>query len=165
SLPPYGAANYCVNASIQFYDPALHPLGHNIRLTQHTWDPQLNAPHTGSATGERTFIGDYFGNTTGPSATGTLDYSTFVSTYDDGTNPAHYQQQIVATVAVPCPPGGPLTTRAAPRPGSQNLPAQGSSTQRVSGRSPAPARPASSACPPTPRLVKFGLPLSKSPAS
>lgn len=101
SLPPYGAANYCVNASIQFYDPALHPLGHNIRLTQHTWDPQLNAPHTGSATGERTFIGDYFGNTTGPSATGTLDYSTFVSTYDDGTNPAHYQQQIVATVAVP----------------------------------------------------------------
>ena len=101
SLPPYGAANYCVNASIQFYDPALHPLGHNIRLTQHTWDPQLNAPHTGSATGERTFIGDYFGNTTGPSATGTLDYSTFVSTYDDGTNPAHYQQQLVATVAVP----------------------------------------------------------------
>ena len=101
SLPPYGATNYCVNASIQFYDPALHPLGHNIRLTQHTWDPQLNAPHTGSATGERTFIGDYFGNTTGPSATGTLDYSTFVSTYDDGTNPAHYQQQIVATVAVP----------------------------------------------------------------
>ena len=101
SLPPYGAANYCVNASIQFYDPALHPLGHNIRLTQHTWDPQLNAPHTGSATGERTFIGDYFGNTTGPSATGTLDYSTFVSTYDDGTNPAHYQQQIVATVGVP----------------------------------------------------------------
>jgi hypothetical protein len=100
-LPPYRAANYCVNASIQFYDPQLHPIGHNIRLTQHTWDPQLNAPHTGSATGERTFIGDYFGNITGPSAMGTLDYSTFVSTYNDGTNPAHYQQQIVATVAVP----------------------------------------------------------------
>jgi hypothetical protein len=99
SLPPYGAANYCVNASIQFYGPALNPLGHNIRLTAHTWDPQLNAPHTGSATGKTTFIGDYFGNTTNPA--GALDYSTFVSTYDYGGNPAHYQQQIVATVAAP----------------------------------------------------------------
>ncbi len=101
SLPPYGAANYCVNASIQFYGAQLHPIGHNVRLTQHTWDPQLNSPHTGSASGESTFIGDYFGNTTGPSAAGMLDYSTFVSTYDDGTNPAHYQQQIVATIPVP----------------------------------------------------------------
>jgi hypothetical protein len=103
SLPPFGAANYCVNASIQFYDPQLNPIGNNIRLTRHTWDPQLNSPHTGSASGEETFIGDYFGNTTGSSAAGRLDYSTFVSTYDDGTNPAHYQQQIVATVPVPVP--------------------------------------------------------------
>ncbi len=101
SLPPYGAANYCVNASIQFYDPQLNPIGHNVRLTQHTWDPQLNSPHPGSAGGKRTFIGDYFGNTTGPAGNGTLDYSTFVSTYDDGTNPGNYQQQIVATVSVP----------------------------------------------------------------
>lgn len=101
SLPPYSAANYCVNASIQFYDPLLHPIGHNIRLTQHTWDPQLNSPHTGSAGGESTFIGDYFGNATGPAGKTTVDYSTFVSTYNDGTNPAHYQQQTVATVAVP----------------------------------------------------------------
>ncbi|HYS40056.1 MAG TPA: hypothetical protein VEO01_30950, partial [Pseudonocardiaceae bacterium] len=72
-----------------------------VRLTQHTWDPQLNSPHPGSAGGERTFIGDYFGNTTGPAGNGTLDYSTFVSTYDDGTNPGNYQQQIVATVSVP----------------------------------------------------------------
>ena len=96
-VPPYGATNYCVNASIQFYDPNLKPIGHNIRLTQHTWDPQLNAPHPGSAGSEETFIGDYFGNIT----SGAVDYSTFVSTYDDGTNPAHYQQQIVATVQVP----------------------------------------------------------------
>ncbi len=87
SLPPYGAANYCVNASIQFYSPTLKPLGHNIRLTQHTWDPQLNAPHSGCATCTSTFIGDYFGNTFG----GSTSYSTFVSTYDDGTNPNHYQ--------------------------------------------------------------------------
>lgn len=97
SLPPYGASNYCVNASIQFYSPTLAPLGHNVRLTQHTWDPQLNAPHPGSPGGTSTFIGDYFGNTT----VGSTDVTTFASTYDDGTNPSHRQQQVVATVPVP----------------------------------------------------------------
>jgi hypothetical protein len=98
ALPPYGAADYCVNASIQFYDANLQPLGHNIRLTQHTWDPQLNAATwVCSCDLNDTFIGDYFGNT----ISGTTDYSTFVSTYDDGTNPAHYQQQVVAKVPVP----------------------------------------------------------------
>ena len=96
-MPPYGASNYCVNASIQFYTPTLAPLGHNVRLTQHTWDPQLNAPHTGSPAGEGTFIGDYFGNITD----GTTDVSTFVSTYNDGSNPGNYQQQVVAKVAIP----------------------------------------------------------------
>jgi hypothetical protein len=103
SLPPYGAANYCVNTSIQFYTPSLAPIGHNIRINQNTYDPQLNSPHPGSASDETTFIGDYFGNTTGPvpGGAGTLDYSTFTSTYNDGSNPAFYQQQIVATVSVP----------------------------------------------------------------
>jgi hypothetical protein len=45
SLPPYGAADYCVNASIQFYTPQLSPIGHNIRISQNTFDPQLNSPH------------------------------------------------------------------------------------------------------------------------
>jgi hypothetical protein len=97
SLPPYRAANYCVNASVQFYSPALAPIGHNIRISQNTFDPQLNSPHTSCATCENTFIGDYFGNTVG----GAVDYASFVSTYDDGTNPGHFQQQIVAAVAVP----------------------------------------------------------------
>jgi len=102
SLPPYGAANYCVNASIQFYNPQLSPIGHNIRISQHSFDPQLNSPHTSCASCETTFIGDYFGNTTGVTAAGgVVDYSTFVSTYNDGTNPASYQQQIVASVPVP----------------------------------------------------------------
>jgi hypothetical protein len=101
SLPPYGAANYCLNASIQFYTPQLTPIGHNIRLSQNTYDPQLNAPHPGCATCETTFIGDYFGNTVGTEPGGAVDFSTFVSTFNDGTNPAHYQQQIVATVRVP----------------------------------------------------------------
>ncbi len=97
ATPPYGATNYCVNAGVQFYAPDLTPKGHNIRLTQHTWDPQLNAPHTGCATCTTTFIGDYFGNI----VNGSMNVSTFVSTYDDGTNPKHYQQQVIASVQSP----------------------------------------------------------------
>jgi hypothetical protein len=96
-VPPFGATNYCVNASIQFYSPSLAPIGHNIRLTQDTWDPQLNAAHPGSPGGEETFIGDYFGNTT----VGTTDITTFVSTVNDGTNPFNRQQQVVARLPIP----------------------------------------------------------------
>jgi hypothetical protein len=94
---PYGAANYCVNASVQFYGPTLVPVGHNVRLTQHTWDPQLNSLHPGSAGSAGTFIGDYFGN----AFAGSTDYATFVSTYDDGTNASHQQQQVVAALTAP----------------------------------------------------------------
>jgi len=97
-LPPYGATSYCVNSSIQFYTAALKPIGHNIRLTEHTWDPQLNSPDRACAcVPTDTFLGDYFGN----EFAGTIDYSTFVSTYDDGNNLRHYQQQVVATVSPP----------------------------------------------------------------
>jgi hypothetical protein len=96
--PPYGATNYCINTSIQFYKPTLHALGHNIRLSQHTWDPQLNSPFRFCVcSASAGFIGDYFGNTTG----GSFDYTTSVSTYDDGSNPNHYQQQVVARVNIP----------------------------------------------------------------
>ena len=102
-VPPYGANNYCVNASIQFYTPTLGLIkgyAHNIRLTQQTWDPQLNALHPGSPAGEETFIGDYFGNIVVDSAA--TDYSTFVSTYNDSnTNPGYNQQQVVATLTIP----------------------------------------------------------------
>ena len=96
ALPPYGATNYCVNASIQFYNASLAPLGNNIRLTQQSWDPQLNSP-TESIASHVTFIGDYFGNV----ASGTTEVTSFVSTYNDGTNPLNRQQQIVATVSIP----------------------------------------------------------------
>ena len=97
SLPPYGATNYCVNASVQFYDATLHPRGHNIRISQHTYDPQLDAPHPGSASGTSTFIGDYFGN----DFAGATNYATFVSTYNYGSNAGHHQQQIVSAVRIP----------------------------------------------------------------
>jgi len=98
SLPPYGATNYCVNTSIQFYRANLNPIGHNIRISQHTWDPQLNSPlRFCVCSPSATFIGDYFGNT----FNGTTSVSTSVSTASDGTNPTHYQQQVVATLAIP----------------------------------------------------------------
>jgi hypothetical protein len=98
SLPPYGAANYCVNASIQFFRANLQRAGQNIRLSQHSFDPQLNSPHTSCADCVGTFIGDYFGNTFG----GSTSVTTFVSTYSEaGNNVAHYQQQVVATLAIP----------------------------------------------------------------
>jgi len=102
TLPPYGASDYCVNSSIQFYTPTLTPIGHNIRISANTWDPQLNAAHYSRASVDKTFIGDYFGNTTGPNGSGgSIDYTTSVSTYNDGSNPDFRQQQIVASVAVP----------------------------------------------------------------
>jgi hypothetical protein len=98
SLPPYAATDYCINASVQFYRANLHPIGHNIRLSQHPWDPQLNAPNRASSSVlTDTFIGDYFGNI----FDGATDYGTFVSTYNPGNNPQHYQQQVVSTVQTP----------------------------------------------------------------
>ena len=100
SLPPYAASNYCINTSVQFYSATLTPLGQNIRLSAHTWDPQLNAPwRYGSSlfSGKDTFIGDYFGN----DFAGATSLTTSVTTYNDGSNPNHYQQQVIATVGIP----------------------------------------------------------------
>jgi hypothetical protein len=102
---PYGRANYCVNTAIQFYRPDLRQanaaIGHNIRLSAHTWDPQLNAPHPGCICSSGTFIGDYFGVIS--SSTGET-YTTSVSTFNyTGENPTFYQQQIIAGIATPAP--------------------------------------------------------------
>lgn len=96
---PYGRANYCINTAIQFYNVTLSPIGHNIRLSQNTWDPQLNAPRWICICNPGSFIGDYFGNT----SSATTEYTTSVSTFDDGSNPHHYQQQVVASVPIPKP--------------------------------------------------------------
>ncbi|HEY2220006.1 MAG TPA: sialidase family protein [Gaiellaceae bacterium] len=94
---PVGAGNYCVNTAVQFYRPDLTPIGHNVRLSADTWDPQLNAPHPACICSASTFIGDYFGI----DSDGTSIYTTSVSTYDGGANPWHYQQQWVAKLAIP----------------------------------------------------------------
>ncbi|HET9782246.1 MAG TPA: sialidase family protein [Candidatus Dormibacteraeota bacterium] len=92
------AFNYCINESIQFYSPTLTALDHNIRLSQHTWDPQLNSPvRFCTCEPNATFIGDYFGNV----FSGNTDFTTTVTTFNDGTNPMFRQQQLVAAVQIP----------------------------------------------------------------
>jgi hypothetical protein len=95
--PPHDALNYCINASLQTYEATLIPIGHNIRISQYTWDPQLNSMKPSSINRARGFIGDYFGIDTA----GTTVYTTSVSTYDDGSNPRHFQQQVVASLTIP----------------------------------------------------------------
>ena len=98
ALPPYGAGNYCITSAVQFYTARLAPKGNNIRITEHVWDPQLNSPNRSCPCNPLdTFLGDYFGN----EIAGSIDYASFISTYDDGTNPQHYQQQVVAKISVP----------------------------------------------------------------
>jgi hypothetical protein len=94
--PPFDALNYCINASLQVYDSTLKPIGHNIRISQHTWDPQLNSMKPSGIARPRGFIGDYFGIDTA----GTTVYTTSVSTYDDRPFPTHYQQQVVAILNI-----------------------------------------------------------------
>ncbi len=95
---PWDRANYCVNTAVQFYKPDLTPVGHNIRLSKHSWDPQLSAMHPGCICSSRTFIGDYFGI----DSAGGNTYVTSVSTFNySGENPAFHQQQVVARIKTP----------------------------------------------------------------
>src|SRR5262249_51826667 len=85
---PFGRANYCVNTAIQFYTAALKPLGHNIRLSPQTWDPQLSSPHPDCICNNTTFLGDYFG----VASRGGFTYTTSVETYNAaGENPGFHQ--------------------------------------------------------------------------
>ena len=95
---PYGRANYCINAAAQFYTVALKPLGHNIRLSPHTWDPQLSSPRPECICSDSSFIGDYFG----VEIRGGFAYTTSVETYNAaGENPGYHQQQLVSKLTPP----------------------------------------------------------------
>jgi hypothetical protein len=95
---PWGRANYCVNTAVQFYRADLTPIGRNVRLSAHTWDPQLSAPHTSCICTSSTFIGDYFG----VDSSGGYTYTTSVSTNNyAGENPFFHQQQVVARIPTP----------------------------------------------------------------
>jgi hypothetical protein len=95
---PFGRLNYCINTAVQFYSPGLRPLGHNIRLSAQTWDPQLSAPHPGCICSGGTFIGDYFGVDSRSGFT----YTAAVTTANAaGENPGFHQQQLVSKVRTP----------------------------------------------------------------
>jgi hypothetical protein len=95
---PFGRANYCVNTAIQFYTAALKPVGHNIRLSPHTWDPQLSSPHPECICTNPSFLGDYFGL----DSRGGFTYTTSVETYNAaGENPGFHQQQLVSKLRTP----------------------------------------------------------------
>jgi hypothetical protein len=90
---PWRRENYCINTAVQFYKPDLTPIGQNVRLSQHTWDPQLSALHPSCICSSGTFIGDYFGIDSDSNYT----YVTSVSTFNyGGENPFFHQQQIIA---------------------------------------------------------------------
>jgi len=96
---PWGRANYCINTAIQFYHPNLTAIGSNVRLSAHTWDPQLSTAHTGCICTSSGFIGDYFGLDFAANGYG---YTSSVSTFDyGGENPYYHQQQIVAKIPTP----------------------------------------------------------------
>jgi hypothetical protein len=95
---PFGRTNYCINTAIQFYTPALKPLGHNVRLSPHSWDPQLSSPHPECICSAGTFLGDYFG----VDSRGGFTYTTSVETYNaGGENPGYHQQQLVSKLTTP----------------------------------------------------------------
>jgi hypothetical protein len=90
----FGATNFCVNTSVQFYNANLVPIGHNVRASARTWDPEQQRVTTRGGLG---FIGDYFGLAMSATRTFVLN----VSTADLGANPNHFQQQILQTLDTP----------------------------------------------------------------
>jgi hypothetical protein len=97
-LGALGRGNYCVNTAIQFYRANLRPIGHNIRLSPHTWDPQLSAPRWECICSRSSFIGDYFGI----DSRGGFTYTASVETYNAaGENPGYHQQQLVSKIRTP----------------------------------------------------------------
>ena len=95
---PYGAANYCINTAVQLYRAGLRPIGHNVRMSPHTWDPQISAARFVCICVPASFVGDYFGAAAG----GGFAYASSVTTYNEaGQNPFFHQQQLVSKLKLP----------------------------------------------------------------
>ena len=103
--------NFCIDVSLQAYHDSgsgAVPVGHNVRMTNDSWDPEQPAQNVGGlpqlpcadADCSMHFIGDYFGL----AISGTNVYGLFVSTHypsgltSDAGGPVYYQQQVLATV-------------------------------------------------------------------
>jgi hypothetical protein len=95
---PFGDEDYCINTALQFYRAKLKPVGHNVRLSPHTWDPQLSSPRFDCICSPASFIGDYFGI----DSRGGFTYAASVETFNAaGENPAYHQQQLVSKLRTP----------------------------------------------------------------
>jgi hypothetical protein len=104
-----GKTNTCIDATIQFYNPDGSARGENRRVTQESWDPNVNPPQQGGLSGSETFIGDYFGGAMTSNGSAALAHLLFLSTSaalqlnavpGGGLTPP-YQQQIYAQVPAP----------------------------------------------------------------
>ncbi len=104
-----GKANTCVDVTIQFYSSDGTGRGGNRRVTQESWDPNLNPPQPGGLFAATTFIGDYFGGAMTSDPTGAQAHLLFISTsmtfqgnrVTAGGLTQSYQQQVYATVLAP----------------------------------------------------------------
>ncbi len=104
-----GRLNTCIDVTIQFYNMDGSPRGQNRRVTEESWDPNVNPPQPGGLFGSTTFVGDYFGGAMTSDSNGAEAHLLFVSTSpafqegsmaNGGLSPP-YQQQIYARVPVP----------------------------------------------------------------
>jgi hypothetical protein len=104
-----GLTNRCVDVTIQFFNADGRKLGPNRRVTQDSWDPNVNPAFPGGEGSTTTFIGDYFGGAMTTTTKGTFAHLLFVSTsptvqtnaVPGGNLSPPYQQQVYATVAAP----------------------------------------------------------------
>jgi hypothetical protein len=105
-----GKANTCIDTTIQFYNADGTPLGGNRRVTQESWDPNINPPQPGGLSSTTTtFIGDYFGGAMTSSGASAWAHLFFVSTsaalqagaVPGGGREPPYQQQVYARVPAP----------------------------------------------------------------
>jgi hypothetical protein len=95
---PYQRRNYCVNTAVQFYRAGLRPVGHNVRVSSQTSDPQLSAPRYDCICSTASFYGDYFGVDSRGGFTYTASAVTFNAA---GENPGYHQQQLVSKLRTP----------------------------------------------------------------
>jgi hypothetical protein len=107
-----GRSDFCLDVSVQPYKDSgsgAEPRGHNVRITDFSWDPQQPGQTVGGlpqlpcadADCAIGFIGDYFGL----AISADNIYALFVSTHypspdvtADGGGNVYYQQQVLATV-------------------------------------------------------------------
>jgi len=104
-----GLPDRCIDVTIQFYNADGSARGGNQRVTQESWDPNINPAFPGGLGSSTTFIGDYFGGAMTTTKKGTFAHLLFVSTsptlqaggFPDGGLVPPYQQQVYATVPAP----------------------------------------------------------------